>query len=57
MDETPAFFDMVPSKCIAKKGERECVFCFSGSENKRLMIVLPRQMDKCSTHDHFQEKK
>ena len=25
MDQTPAFFDMVSSKCIVNKGVRECV--------------------------------
>jgi len=32
MDETPAFFDMVPSKCIASKGVKECVVRTTGSE-------------------------
>ena len=40
MDETPAFFDMVPSKCIAKKGDKECVVRSSGSEKKHLTVVL-----------------
>ena len=34
MDETPAYFDMAPSKCIAKKGERECAVRFSGSKKE-----------------------
>ena len=40
MDETPAFFDMVPSKCIAAKGTKECVVRTSGGENKHLTVVL-----------------
>ena len=40
MDETPAFFDMVPSKCIAPKGTKECVVCTSGGEKKHLTFVL-----------------
>ena len=40
MDETPAFFDMVPSKCIAAKGTKECMVCTSGGEKKHLTVVL-----------------
>ena len=40
MDETPAFFDMVPSKCIEAKGIKECVIRTSGGENKHLTVVL-----------------
>ena len=40
MDETPAFFDMVPSKCIAAKGTKECVVRTSGGEKKHLTFVL-----------------
>ena len=45
MDETTAFFDMVPSKCISKKGEKECVVRSSGSEKKHLTVVLPATAD------------
>ena len=40
LGETPAFFDMVPSKCIAAKGTKECVVCTSGGEKKHLPVVL-----------------
>lgn len=40
MDETPAFFDMVPTKCITLKGKKECVVRSSGSEKKHLTVVL-----------------
>ena len=45
MDETPAFFDMVPSKCIAKKGDKECIVRSSGGEKKHLTVVLPATAD------------
>ena len=40
MDETPVFFDMVPSKCIAAKGTKECVVRTSDGERKHLTVVL-----------------
>ena len=40
MDETPAFFDMVPLKRIAAKGTKECVVRTSGREKKHLTVVL-----------------
>ena len=40
MDETPAFFDMVPAKSIASKGVKECVVRTTGSEKKHLTVVL-----------------
>ena len=40
MDETPAFFDMVPSKCISRKGSKECVVRTTGCEKKHLTVVL-----------------
>ena len=45
MDETLAFFNIVPSNCFAKKGERECVVRSSGSEKKHLTVVLPATTD------------
>ena len=39
MDETPAFFDMIPSKSISKTGSRECIVRTSGSEKKHVTIV------------------
>ena len=40
MDETPAFLDMVRSKCIAAKGTKECVLRTSSGEKKYLTVVL-----------------
>ena len=40
MDETPAFFDMVPSKSICKTGSKECIVRTSGCEKKHVTIVL-----------------
>ena len=40
MDETPAFFDTVPSKCIAAKGTKEYVVRISGGEKQHLTVVL-----------------
>ena len=35
----------MPSKCIAKKGDKECVVCSSGSEKKHLTVVLSATAD------------
>ena len=40
MNETPVFFDMVPLKCIAAKGTKECMVLTSGGEKKHLTVVL-----------------
>ena len=45
MDETPAFFDMVPSKSICKTGSKECIVRTSGCEKKHLTIVLSATAD------------
>ena len=45
-DEAPAFFDMVPSKWIVKKGNKECVSRSSGSEKKHLTVVLSATADR-----------
>ena len=45
MDETPAFFDMVPSKCIAAKGTKECVVRTSGGKKKLLTVALSATRD------------
>ena len=45
MDETPPFLDMVPSKCIAAKGTKECVVRISGGEKKHLTVVLSATLD------------
>ena len=44
MDETPAFFDMVLSKCTSKKGERDCVVRSSGSEKNKTSATAGGQM-------------
>ena len=46
MDETPAFFGMVPSKCIAAKVAKECVVRTSGGEIKHLTVVLSATGDR-----------
>lgn len=45
MDETPAFFDMVPAKTICKTGSKECIIRTSGCENKHVTIVLSATAD------------
>ena len=45
MDETPAFFDMVPSKSICKTGSKECIVRTSGREKKHVTIVLSTTAD------------
>ena len=45
MDETPAFFDMVPTKSICKIGNKECVVRTSGSEKKHVTVVLSAAAD------------
>ena len=45
MDETPGFFDMVPSKSICKTGSKECIARTSGSEKKHAPIVLSATAD------------
>ena len=53
IDQTPAFFDMVLSKCTSKKGERECVVRSSGSEKKN---ISHSRWTNVSYYDHFQSK-
>ena len=45
MDETPAFFDMIPAKSICKTGFRECIVRTSGSEKKHVNVVLSAAAD------------
>ena len=45
MDEIPAFCDMMPTKCIAAKGTKECVVLTSGGEKKHLTVVLSAMED------------
>ena len=45
MDETPAFFDMVPSRSICKTGSKECIVRTSGCKKKHVIIVLSATAD------------
>ena len=45
MDETPAFFDMIPAKSICKTGSRECIVRTSGSEKKHVTAVVSAAAD------------
>ena len=45
MDETPAFFDMIPAKSICKTGSRECIVQTSGSKKKYVTVVLSATVD------------
>ena len=45
MDETPAFFDMIPAKSICKTISKECVFRTSGCEKKYVTIALSATAD------------
>ena len=40
MDETPMYFDMVPSSTISKKGVKEVRVRSSGAEKRRLTVAL-----------------
>ena len=49
MDETPAFFEMVPSKCTVAEGTKQCMVRTAGGEKRRLTVVLSATgMGKCS---------
>ena len=58
MDETPAFFDMVPSKCIAAKGTKECVVRTLSGEKKTFYscFVSYGGWENAPTNDYFQGK-
>ena len=45
MDETPAFFDMIPEKSIYKTGSREYIVRTSGSKKKHVTVVLSTVAD------------
>ena len=45
MDETPAFFDMIPLKVFVKTGSKECVIWSNGCEKKHVTVVLPATAD------------
>ena len=58
MDETSAFFDLVPSKCTAAKGTKECVVRTSGGEKKTSYNCFVRYggWENALTNDYFQGK-
>ena len=45
MDETPAFFDMIPTKSICKTGSRECIVGTTGKEKIHVTVVLSAAAD------------
>ena len=45
MDETLAFFDMIPAKSICKTCSRECIVRTSGSKKKHVTVVLSATAD------------
>ena len=40
MDETPMYFDIVPSRTIVKKGVKEVRVRTTGAEKRRVTVVL-----------------
>ena len=56
MDETPLYFDMVPSQTVEKKGVKEVRVKSTGSGKRCVTIVfgLSRIRQDSGTHDHFQ---
>ena len=40
MNETPVFFDMVPEKSLVQKGQKSVTIRTSGSEKRRVTVVL-----------------
>ena len=40
MNETPVFFDMVPEKSLVQKGQKSLTIRTSGSEKRRVTVVL-----------------
>ena len=40
MDETPLYFDMVPSRTLEKKGAKEVRVKTTGAEKRRITVVL-----------------
>ena len=40
MDETPAFYDMIPAKSTSKTGSKEYIVSTSSCERKHVIIVL-----------------
>ena len=57
IDERPAFYDMVSSECIAKKGKRVCgLFFREWKETSDGCIGSHGRWTNASTHDHWQGK-
>ena len=40
MDETPAFYDMIPAKSTSKTGSKEYIVSTSSCQRKHVIIVL-----------------
>ena len=64
MDETYAFFDMIPAKCTCKTISKECVVQISGCEKKHVTILSavadskmlpPRVIFKGTTEETIQK--
>lgn len=45
MDETPAYFDFVPSKVVSRKGAKDCRVITTGSEKRHVTVVLTVMAD------------
>ena len=45
MDETPAFFDMLPSRTVAPAGSKQVIIRSTGSDKKHLTVVLAVSSD------------
>ena len=58
MNETPAFFDMIPAKSICKTGSRECIVRTSGSEKKTCYCCTfcYRRWNHATTNVNIQRK-
>ena len=45
MDEIPAYFDLVPSKVVSRKGAKDCRVITTGSEKRHVTVVLTVMAD------------
>ena len=45
MDETPAFFDLVPNKVVDRVGSKDCRVITTGSEKRHITVVLTVMAD------------
>jgi len=50
MDETPAYFDLVPSKVVSRKGAKDCRVITTGSEKRHVTVVLTVMADGRMPH-------